>query len=119
MADNKRQLKIPRSILADAFNGNPQAIKAMEGLQQDVFERSPTEIKLIIESINETMAVAIQAAIAANQPRDQHYPQLNAVSVPMQDNATLGAVNVPVDNSINLNPVNTPCGDQFNYLVSV
>lgn len=106
MADNKRQLKIPRSILADAFNGNPQAVKAMEGLQQEVFEKSPTEIKLIIESINETMAVAIQAAIAANQPCEQHYPQLNAVSVPN-------------DNSVNLNPVNMPCGDQFNYLVSV
>lgn len=106
MADNKRQLKIPRSILADAFNGNPQAVKAMEGLQQEVFEKSPAEIKLIIESINETMAVAIQAAIAANQPREQHYPQLNAVSV-------------PTDNSVNLNPVNMPCGDHNNYLVSV
>ncbi|WP_131669253.1 hypothetical protein [Psychrobacter pygoscelis] len=104
MADNKR-LKLPRATLAKITGNDPQAIKAFEGMQSQVFEQNPAEIKVIFDSIAEVMAQTIQATIIAHQVAQEQTPYLQAVGV-------------PIESSFNLNPVNLP-HDETNYLVTV
>ena len=93
MANNKT-LRIPRSILAEMTNNNPQAIKAMEGLQLSAFDLLPTDIADIIQR---AAADAMQAAMIANQLRQELSPYLAAVSVPQETSNYLQAVNGACD----------------------
>lgn len=93
MADNK-VLRIPRSILAEMTNNNPQAIKAMEGLQLGVFDLLPNDIQDIIQRAAED---AMQAAMIANQLRQELSPYLATVSVPIEQSNYLQAVNGACD----------------------
>lgn len=103
MADNERKvLRIPRSILAEMTKNNPQAIKALEGLQSGVFELLPQNITEIIER---AAADAMQAAMMANQLRDQLPQQLQAVSVPLEQSNYLQAVNGACDCSYPLQAI--------------
>lgn len=92
--DERKVLRIPRNILAEMTNNNPQAIKAMEGLQIGVFDLLPTDITQIIQR---AAADAMQAAMIANQLRDQLPQQLQAVSVPLEQSNYLQAVNGSCD----------------------
>lgn len=93
MAVNK-SLRIPRSILAEMTNNNPQAIKVMEGLQLSAFDLLPADIQQIIQKAADD---AMQAAMIANQLRQQLSPYLQVVSVPMQAQAQLQAVSSSID----------------------
>lgn len=117
MADN-RVLKIPRSVLAAAFNNDQQAIKAMEGLQQQTFVVAPNNLDRIIISIEQAVAEVLQASIMANQVRQEAPVYLQAVGVPYtpqdylqavsaadSESGDLSLVGMPCDNSPILNPV--------------
>lgn len=99
---NNRKLKIPRDVLAQMTNNNPQAIKALEGLQLAVFDLLPDDIKEIIEK---AAADAQQAAMIANQLREQLKPYLQAVSVPIQPQEQLQAVSSAIDCNYQLQAV--------------
>lgn len=110
MAVNK-VYKIPRNILAEMTKNNPQAISALENIEQ-VTERSPIEIADIIIQINSAVDKAEQAAIIATQSTaiaqqllSDLTPQLNAVSVPQAQSDVLSAVSVSVNQDNQLQPV--------------
>lgn len=83
-------LKISREVLAKMTNNNPQAIKAMEGLQSQAFDAIPKDIADIIER---AAADAMQATMIANQMREQFKPYLQAVSAPQGQTSYLQSVN--------------------------
>lgn len=87
-------LKLTRDALAKAFNNDMQAIKAMEGLQAQTFDILPTDIAQIIQ---QAAADAQQASMIANQLRQQLSPYLQAVSVPIAQQAQLQAVSSSCD----------------------
>lgn len=91
---SKKTLRIPRNILSEMTNGNPQAIKAMEGLQIGVFDLLPTDIADIIQR---AAADAMQAAMIANQVRQELSPYLQAVSVPIEQSSYLQSVGSSCD----------------------
>lgn len=101
MANNKT-LKIPRSILAQMTNDNPQAIKALEQLQLSAFDLLPQDIQQIIQT---AAADAQQASIIANQLRQQLSPYLQAVSVPIAQQTQLQAVSSSIDCNYQLQAV--------------
>lgn len=102
MAVNK-VYKIPRNILAEMTNNNPQAISALENIEQ-VTERSPIEIADIIIRVESAASQAEQAIIIATQLTAiaqqliaDIRPTLNAVSVTLEPSDYLQAVNVSND----------------------
>lgn len=99
MADNStaRTLKLTRKVLAIAFKGDNQAIKAMEGLQDKVFTGTPDDIKTIIARLEMLTDEVMQAAIVASQPKSEPQPYLHAVSVPLEPMQSLSAVDVSLD----------------------
>ena len=110
MAVNK-VYKIPRNILAEMTNNNPQAISALENIEQ-VTERSPIEIADIIIRVESAASQAEQAIIIATQLTAiaqqliaDIRPTLNAVSVPQAQTDVLNAVNVSVGQDNQLQPV--------------
>lgn len=110
MAVNK-VYKIPRNVLAEMTNNNPQAIKALENIEQ-VTERSPIEIADIIIKIESAASQAEQAIIIATQLTGitqqliaDIRPTLNAVSVPLEASEYLQAVNVSNDCHQTLTPI--------------
>lgn len=110
MALNKT-FKIPRNILAQMTNNNPQAMAALEN-SQNMAERTPQEIKDIVIQINSAVDKAEQAAIIATQSSaiaqqllSDLVPQLNAVSVPQAQSDVLNAVNVSIGQDNQLQPV--------------
>lgn len=110
MAVNK-VYKIPRNVLAEMTNNNPQAIKALENIEQ-VTERSPIEIADIIIKIESAASQAEQAIIIATQLTGitqqliaDIRPTLNAVSVPLEPSDHLQAVNVSNDCHQTLTPI--------------
>ena len=110
MAVNK-VYKIPRNILAEMTNNNPQAISALENIEQ-VTERSPIEIADIIIRVEGAASQAEQAIIIATQLTAiaqqliaDIRPTLNAVSVPLELSDTMQAVNVSIDSYHSLHPV--------------
>lgn len=110
MADNK-VYKIPRNILAEMTNNNPQAIAALEN-SQNMAERTPQQLEDIIIQINSAVDKAEQAAQIATQSTaiaqqllSDLVPQLNAVSVPQAQTDALNAVNVSIGQDNQLQPV--------------
>lgn len=110
MAVNK-VYKIPRNILAEMTNNNPQAIAALEN-SQNMAERTPQQLEDIIIQINSAVDKAEQAAIIATQSSaisqqllSDLVPQLNAVSVPQAQIDALNAVNVSISQDNQLQPV--------------
>jgi len=110
MADNK-VYKIPRNILAEMTNNNPQAIAALEN-SQNMAERTPQEIEDIIvrieratEQAEQAAQIATQSSAIAQQLLSDLVPQLNAVSVPQAQTYVLNAVNVTMDHPIQLMPI--------------
>lgn len=110
MAVNK-VYKIPRNILAEMTNNNPQAISALENIEQ-VTERSPIEIADIIIRVESAASQAEQAIIIATQLTAiaqqliaDIRPTLNAVSVPLELSDTMQAINVSIDSYHSLQPV--------------
>lgn len=116
MAVNKRrQLKIPRDVLAQMTDGNPQAIRALEKMQLDIFDLLPSEIADIIE---QAASEAMQAAMIANQIRDSLAPYLQPVGVPVEHNSGLDAVSVTINDVNSLDSVGLPCVHS-EYLLAV
>lgn len=105
MANNKT-LKIPRDVLAQMTNNNPQAIKALEKLQLSVFDLLPDDIQQIIET---AAADAQQAATIANQLRQEAMPYLSAVSVPISPDSALQPVSLSMIHQDQLQAVSSPC----------
>lgn len=110
MAVNK-VYKIPRNVLAEMTNNNPQAIAALEN-SQNMAERTPQQLEDIIIQINSAVDKAEQAAIIATQSSaitqqilSDLTPQLNAVSVPQAQSDVLNAVNVLIGQDNQLQPV--------------
>ena len=110
MAVNK-VYKIPRNILAEMTNNNPQAIAALEN-SQSMAERTPKQLEDILIQINSAVDKAEQAAIIATQSSaiaqqllSDLVPQLNAVSVPQAQSDVLNAVSVTMDCHIQLMPI--------------
>lgn len=110
MAVNK-VYKIPRNILAEMTNNNPQAIAALEN-SQNMAERTPQQLEDIIIQINSAVDKAEQAAIIATQSSaiaqqllSDLAPQLNAVSVPQEQIDVLNAVSITMDCENQLIPV--------------
>ena len=101
MVDNK-VYKIPRNILAEMTNNNPQAIAALEN-SQDMAERTPQEMEDIVvridratEQVEQATQIATQSSAIAQQLLSDLAPQLNAVSVPQAQIDVLNAVNVSI-----------------------
>ena len=110
MADNK-VYKIPRNILAEMTNNNPQAIAALEN-SQNMAERTPQEIEDIVvrieratEQAEQAAQIATQSSAIAQQLLSDLAPQLNAVSVPQAQTDVLNAVNVSISQDNQLQPV--------------
>ena len=110
MADNK-VYKIPRNILAEMTNNNPQAIAALEN-SQNMAERTPQEIEDIIvrieratEQAEQAAQIATQSSAIAQQLLSDLVPQLNAVSVPQAQSDVLNAVNVSISQDNQLQAV--------------
>ena len=110
MAVNK-VYKIPRNILAEMTNNNPQAIAALEN-SQNIAERTPQEMEDIIvrieratEAAEQAAQIAIQSSAIAQQLLSDLVPQLNAVSAPQQQTDVLSAVNVTMDHPTQLMPI--------------
>lgn len=101
MAGSKT-LRIPRSILAEMTKGNPQAIKALEGLQLSAFDLLPADIADIVER---AASDAMQAAMIANQVRSELSPYLQAVGVPIEQSSYLQSVGNPCDCSYPLSSI--------------
>ena len=102
MAENKT-FKIPRNLLMIVFNGDMQAVRAMEKLQLSAFELLPQDIAEIIER---AAADAMQAAMIANQIRQDVMPYLSPVSVPVLPDMALSPVNVSTTHQDQLQAVN-------------
>ena len=110
MAVNKAY-KIPRNILAEMTNNNPQAIAALENIEITT-GRTPQQIEELLISIVSLGEKAEQAAIIATQSTaiaqqllSDLALQLNAVSVPQAQTDTLTAVNVSIEQDNQLQPV--------------
>lgn len=110
MAVNKAY-KIPRNILAEMTNNNPQAIAALENIEITT-GRTPQQIEELLISIVSLGEKAEQAAIIATQSTaiaqqllSDLAPQLNAVSVPQEQTDVLNAVNVSIEQDNQLQPV--------------
>ena len=110
MADNK-VYKIPRNILAQMTNNNPQAMAALEN-SQNMAERTPKVIEYIIvrleratEAAELAAQIATQSSAIAQQLLSDLVPQLNAVSVPQAQSDVLNAVNVSIGQDNQLQPV--------------
>ena len=89
MANITRKLKLTREALAQAFDNDMQAIKAMEGLQAQAFDGTPEELVQLVVRVEQASADALQAVIIANQYRPQPEPYLNPVSVPIEQSSYL------------------------------
>ena len=110
MAVNKAY-KIPRNILAEMTNNNPQAIAALENIEITT-GRTPQQIEELLISIVSLGEKAEQAAIIATQSTaiaqqllSDLAPQLNAVSVPQAQTDVLNAVNVSIEQDNQLQSV--------------
>lgn len=110
MADNK-VYKIPRNILAEMTNNNPQAIAALEN-SQNVAAKTPQEMEDILirieratEQVEQATQIATQSAAIAQQLVSDIRPTLNAVSVPQTQSDTLSAVSITIDCDNQLIPV--------------
>lgn len=110
MAAN-RTFKIPRDVLAQITGGNPQAIKAFEGIET-VANDTPQDMADLVIQIEGAASQAEQAAILAtqavaiiNQMIADNQAPLQAVSVPSEPSDYLQAVNVSIDSYHSLQPV--------------
>ena len=102
MAVNKT-FKIPRDILAQITQNNPQAIKAFENIEV-VSNETPQNLEDIFIQIENSTSQAEQAAILAtqavaiiNQLISDNKAPLQAVSVPSEPINNLQAVSVSLD----------------------
>lgn len=102
----ERTFKIPRQVLMVVFNGDMQAVKAMENLQLSAFDLLPQDIQQIIET---AAADAQQAATIANQLRQEVMPYLSAVSVPISPDNTLQPVSLSIIHQDQLQAVSGQC----------
>lgn len=114
MADNK-VTRLPRSVLAKAFDNNNQAIVAFEKMEKDVTVNNPKEIADLIVRIDGVTDQAEQAVIIATQLNAiaqqliaDIRPTLNAVNVPSEPSDYLQAVNVSIYQDENLQTVSSP-----------
>lgn len=114
MADNK-VTRLPRSVLAKAFDNNNQAIVAFEKMEKDVTVNNPKEIADLIIRIDGVTDQAEQAVIIATQLNAiaqqliaDIRPTLNAVSVPSEPSDYLQAVNVSIYQDENPQTVSSP-----------
>lgn len=110
MADNK-VYKIPRNILAEMTNNNPQAIAALEN-SQNVAAKTPQEVEDILirieratEQVEQATQIATQSSAIAQQLLSELLPQLNAVSVPQAQTDVLNAVGVSISQDNQLQAV--------------
>lgn len=110
MADSK-VYKIPRNILAEMTNNNPQAIAALEN-SQNVAAKTPQEMEDIIvrieratEQAEQAAQIATQSSAIAQQLLSNLTPQLNAVSVPQEQSDVLNAVSITMDCDNQLMPI--------------
>lgn len=110
MAVNKAY-KIPRNILAEMTNNNPQAIAALENIEITT-GRTPQQIEELLISIvslgekaEQAAQIATQSTAIAQQLLSDLAPQLNAVSVPQEQSDALNAVNVSIEQDNQLQPV--------------
>ena len=108
----ERTFKIPRQVLMVVFNGDMQAVKAMENLQLSAFDLLPQDMADLIVQIEGAASQAEQAAILAtqtfaiiNQMIADNQASLQAVSVPLERSDYLQAVNVSIDCQTQLLPV--------------
>lgn len=111
MADT-RVTKLPRSVLAKAFDGNNQAIIAFEKMEKDITVNNPKEIADLIVRIDgvtdqaeQAVIIATQLTAIAQQLIADIRPTLNAVSVPSEPQTYLQAVSVSLDCQTQLIPV--------------
>lgn len=114
MADNK-VTRLPRSVLAKAFDNNNQAIVAFEKMEKDVTVNNPKEIADLIiridgvtEQAEQAVIIATQLNAIAQQLIADIRPTLNAVSVPLEPSDYLQAVNVSIYQDDNLQTVSSP-----------
>ncbi len=77
--NNNKVLRIPRSVLAQAFDGDNQAIKAMEGLQTQTFDITPSSLETILVQVASVIEDSMQASIIANQVKQEPDTYLQAV----------------------------------------
>lgn len=112
MAVNRKVSKLPRAVLAEMTNNNPQAIRAFENMETAVTETNPQEIADLIIRIDGVTDQAEQAVIIATQLNAiaqqliaDIRPTLNTVSVPLEPSDCLQAVNVSIDCQTQLLPV--------------
>lgn len=110
MAANK-VYKIPRNILAEMTNNNPQAIAALENIEITT-GRTPQQIEELLTSIvslgekaEQAAIIATQSSAIAQQLLSDLVPQLNAVSVPQAQSDALNAVSITMDCDNQLIPV--------------
>lgn len=103
MAVNNKVYKIPRNVLAQMTNDNPQAIRALENIS-DTTERTPQDVEDILikvtiatEAAEQATQIAVQTTATAQQIIADIRPTLNAVSVPTEQSDSLQAVNVSID----------------------
>lgn len=111
MEDNK-VTRLPRSVLAKAFDNNNQAIVAFEKMEKYVTVNNPKEIADLIIRIDGVTDQAEQAIIIATQLNAiaqqliaDIRPTLNAVNVPSEPSDYLQAVNVSNDCHQTLTPI--------------
>lgn len=111
MADNK-VTRLPRSVLAKAFDNNNQAIVAFEKMEKDVTVNNPKEIADLIiridgvtEQAEQAVIIATQLNAIAQQLIADIRPTLSAVSVPLEPSDYLQAVGATFDATDQLNSV--------------
>lgn len=102
----ERTFKIPRQVLMVVFNGDMQAVKAMENLQLSAFDLLPQDIQQIIET---AAADAQQAATIANQLRQEVVPYLPSVGVPISPDDALQPVSLSMTHQDQLQAVSGQC----------
>lgn len=104
--DNKAKAhKIPRSVLARMTDDNPQAIKALENIEMSI-KRLPSDLEA---ALIQALDAAMQAAMMANQIKQDLAPYLQAVAVPVEQSAPLSAVSINIDDQGYLSAIGGAC----------
>ena len=124
MVNNPKVYKIPRNVLAQMTNDNPQAIKALENIS-DTTERTPQEMEDIvirlegaIEQAEQAIIMAGQAVSILNQAIADNQAPLQVVSVPSERYDSLQAVSMSIYQDEQLQSVSSPYDCQ-NQLIPV
>lgn len=104
--DNKaKAYKIPRAVLAQMTGNNPQAIKAFENMEASInYLPGDLEAALI-----QALDAAMQAAMMANQIKQDLAPYLQAVAVPVEQSTPLSVVAINIANQGYLSTIGGAC----------